>query len=73
MFVKAVGGAELRIQVSDDHYEWRPISTPSSAPTDDWHSTTCEARAQYVRFQFLNPSGIATIGFLREVRIYSAG
>jgi hypothetical protein len=64
---------KFAIQSSTDGVHWKTFARASNAPAPDtWVSLTSDVQTRYVRFLFSNPNKDANIGYLSEVRFYSA-
>ena len=72
-FVGLRDRSKLRVQISADHYGWETIATRPGVSDDEDRFLRCtNTRARYVRLLFENPKRLATVGHLRDVRIFSA-
>jgi hypothetical protein len=66
---EAVPGVVMTVEVSSDRKDWVTVATVSDFSKGDWQRVETEVDGRYVRFTFVNPEGVAVIGYLAEVQI----
>ncbi len=69
VFNQTGGAPELRIEVSDDKRTWTTVGTAGDAEAGAWQRLETQETAQYVRWRFVNTTGVPVLGYLAEVRI----
>ena len=61
------------VQSSPDGVHWTTFAKATNAPAaSTWVSLTAHLKTRFVRFLFSNPNKDANVGYLSEVRFYSA-
>ena len=64
---------QFALQSSPDGVHWTTFAKASNAlSANTWVTLTANVKTRFVRFLFSNPNKDASIGFLSEVRFYSA-
>ncbi len=72
VFSQSGGAPHLELQVSNDKQVWTSVGTASDAPAGVWQRLDVAVTARYVRWLFVNSTGVDQIGYVAEVRILAA-
>jgi hypothetical protein len=72
VFNQEGGAPELRIEVSSDKQVWTAVGVAGNAPAGEWQRLEASATARYIRWYFVNTTGVPVLGYLAEVRITQA-
>jgi hypothetical protein len=72
-FAKVGFADQFVVQSSADGVHWNTFAKATNAPAaNTWVTLTAHVKTRFVRFQFSNPNKDANVGYLSEVRFYSA-